>query len=103
MKHYCAMLMLVLAAGAAQAITVAPAAATPEVLMSDVGSGVVEQVDGLSFKVKGKFYFLSGTAAIYERDGSRGSAHRVVKGRAVTFTVIDDASKNRIKQLWLNN
>lgn len=90
-------------AAPAQAMTSTPRGAVPDVLMSEVQGGVVEAIEGTALKVKGKTYFLSATAVIYGNDGARSGVQRLAPGKAVSFTVIDDASKNRIKQLWINN
>jgi hypothetical protein len=91
-------LLLAVLAGPAPAATSAPRGAGPEVLMSDLRAGVVEQVDGSLIKINGKTYLLAASAGVYEQ-GLRSSAQRLAAGKTVSFTLIDD---KRIKDLWIN-
>lgn len=102
MKKYLVMALgLGLLAGPAPAMTNQAPGSVPDVLMTDVQAGTVERIDGSAFTVKGKTYFLSAATGIYNSDGRSSAAHLAV-GKPVSFTVIDDASKNRIKQLWIH-
>lgn len=103
MKHYFAVTLgLVLMAGPVAAMTNQARGTVPDVLMTDIeAAGIVERIDGSALTVKGKVYYLSAAASIYKGDGPGSAAHLAV-GKSVRLTVVDDASKNRIKQLWIH-
>ncbi len=91
---------LALLAVPALAVTNATTGSAPQVLMTAMEQGVVEQVDATSIKVGGKTYFLSALTPVYDRTGNKLSAPRITAGMALRFTVADDGQ--RLKQVWIN-
>lgn len=85
----------------ALAVTNATPTAAPVVLMTELEMGVVERFTSTSIQVGGKTLFLSVATPIYDRDGNRLAAPRIAPGTRVKFTLSDESTRQRIKELWL--
>ena len=87
----------------AAAITTAVAPGSMHAPAGHVQQGVVELVTpGSTLRVNGRAYVFSTAAStVYDRHGKRMSTPRVAAGQTVRFTVIEDGSQLRIKELWL--
>jgi hypothetical protein len=91
-------LMLALALGGApsQAMTTTDQTAPRAAL----GQGVIEQVSGATLRINGKTYTLA-SGAIFERNGARANPARLAAGKTVAFSLVDEGTPARIKELWL--
>lgn len=97
-----ALAALAATAGPAQAVTNSPRnPAEPKVLMQHTQKGVVEKIGGSGVTVEGKTYFVSGQTRVFDHAGNPGSTARLAVGRAIQFTLTQDGSQQRIKELWI--
>lgn len=109
MKHSYRMLLL----AATVAAMAAPARASSVNIRGAAGQaadqarlqGTIEQVmPGSGIRVGGKTYiFAMASARVYDRSGARISTPRLAPGQAISFTLSQDGSQQRINELWLKD
>ena len=103
MKTLCLLVLtLSLPALPAQAVTIVAPSEAPKVLMTDIEIGVVERFTSTSIQVGGRTFFWSPATPVYDRNGNRLGAPRIEPGTPVKFTLADETSRQRIKELWIN-
>lgn len=92
-------LALALALGSApcRAMTTSASDAPRTVL----GQGVVEKLSGTTLRINGKDYTIASPSAIFERGGARANPARLVVGKTVAFSLADEGTQPRIKELWI--
>jgi hypothetical protein len=75
--------------------------ASPGAAHATLLQGVIEQ-SGSALRINGKNYALSSaTTVIHDRSGARVSAAQLVAGKTVAFSIANEGSQARIKELWL--
>lgn len=92
-----AMLMLALLATPCQAASVS----NPDAVQANLRQGVIEQMGG-ALRISGKNYaFSSATAVVHDSKGASSSASRLALGQTVVFSIVEEGSQARIKELWI--
>jgi hypothetical protein len=95
--------LLVALCAPAAAITTAVAPGAAQVPAGHVQQGVIELVvPGSTLKISGRAYVYSSVVSlVHDRHGKRITSPRLAVGQTVRFTVSEDGSQLRIKELWM--
>lgn len=91
------LLALALAGAPCQAMTTSASTAPRAAL----GQGVVEKLSGTTLRINGKDYTIVSPGAVFERGGARANPARLAVGKTVAFSLSDEGTPARIKELWI--
>jgi hypothetical protein len=93
--------LALLGAAPSQAVTVVSATQGP---VPTLVQGVIQDVTSNSLRIEGKTYALSSASTVVmDRSGKPLEAAKLVVGKTVAISVVQDGSQQRIKELWLIN
>ena len=90
-------------AAVAMSATAATSPSTATVAADAPRQGVIEEVEaGSALRVNGTRYAFSLLSAnVHDRQGKRIDAPRLAAGKTIAYTVSNEGSTPRIKQIWI--